>query len=45
VKPKCAICGKPCQPFERNVDGTYTHASCLRPYLVYPVKPTPKGDT
>lgn len=40
---KCALCGKPCQPFEKNTDGTYTHAHCLRPHLVYPIKPT-KGE-
>lgn len=37
-KPKtCSLCGEPCQSWERNTDGTYTHAACLRPHLIYPL--------
>jgi len=31
----CIVCGdpkRPCQPWDRNTDGTYAHAECLRPH-------------
>lgn len=25
----CLVCGKPCEPSDRNTDGTYAHRECL----------------
>jgi hypothetical protein len=36
-QPTCVLCGQPCERWERNTDGTYTHAHCLRPEQVYPL--------
>lgn len=35
-KPLCFICGKPCAPSDRNVDGTYAHANCLHQHSQRP---------
>ncbi len=32
----CLVCGKPCQASDRNQDGTYAHAGCLRQVQVRP---------
>jgi hypothetical protein len=26
--PKCMVCGRPCERWERNQDGTYIHTVC-----------------
>lgn len=31
----CSICGKECQVWERNQDGTYTHTSCAQTVAGY----------
>ena len=36
----CIVCGdpkKPCQPWDKNTDGTYAHAECLRNFSLRPV--------
>lgn len=30
---KCMICGEKCSAADRNTDGTYAHAECLRKYM------------
>lgn len=41
---KCSVCGKGgCKPWERNTDGTYTHAACLHATDLWPVGKGPKG--
>jgi hypothetical protein len=37
VKPKCLICGKPCEVYDRNVDGTYAHRECLYKHMTRPM--------
>lgn len=32
----CLVCGKPCQPWERNTDKTYAHDECLKKHSVRP---------
>ena len=37
----CMVCGdpkRPCQVWEKNTDGTYAHADCLRPHSLRPVR-------
>jgi hypothetical protein len=31
---RCIVCGKRCEPSDKNTDGTYAHRSCL--YLHIP---------
>lgn len=42
MKPKpmgnCVVCGRRCQPWERNSDGTYLHTTCAMPDGHWPVK-------
>ena len=37
----CMVCGdpkRPCQVWEKNTDGTYAHAECLRGLSLRPVR-------
>lgn len=29
AKRPCVVCGKECEPHQRNVDGTYLHSECV----------------
>lgn len=31
---KCIICGKKCPESDKNTDGTYAHADCLRQHML-----------
>lgn len=39
MKPRigyCVVCGKRCQPWELNADGTYLHTSCATGGAIWP---------
>ncbi len=38
----CAVCGKRCQSWERNADGTYLHTTCAMGLAVWAQKPNEK---
>lgn len=37
TKPLCLVCGKPCESFDRNNDGTYAHRECLYAHMTRPI--------
>lgn len=40
---RCLVCGKPCDSWERNTDGTHAHAKCLYVNATWPIDRSKTG--
>lgn len=38
IKRPCLVCGKECEPHQRNVDGTYLHNECAYATITHVLK-------